>query len=592
MQRLIAWICREIERDTLVLWMHGAAGAGKSAIMQTLVDECFAAGLILGSFFFSRFDSSRNNAEALIPTLAYQVACQFPDAIEVLERNIKNDPLIFKRSIATQAMVLLLEPLRHLVRLRIFPSQARVSPHVFVIDALDECQDKEKQSLIIDVITDILYDQCIPVLFLISSRPDQNIRSAFSRAASLHISSSLLLRSDHETENDILQFIKESFLEIHCRHPFRKYLPRLWPPSNAIRRLVQRSSGNFVYASIAMKYISSPQDSPSRSLRVILGLQEPRRESPFDELDALYRHIFDSAKYVEQALAIIAHCLLTPFHNSAHMICFVLGLSLEDMHVFLADMRSLVTIASTSSPGHRSEVVQVKHASLVDFLLNRSRSQSFHIDKVIFHTWRLKRYLQLISDLLSGRLDNRIALYQRTGIIKNFNISAIVYSMPVATPDSQLKEAISKLAPEAMWRFCTFQEADKTQAWMYYGEYLRALHTFVSLFANATMLRSSFCQLLSNVVCFIGYIRRRSSLLEASCSILRHIFRYRCKREPTMHEDHSPANPLRVPCQICSRTHDSILTRRNGHPYQTCRGFIPDPRQTESAHIIHSVTHQ
>ncbi|KAF5318592.1 hypothetical protein D9619_010995 [Psilocybe cf. subviscida] len=173
-QRLVAWICRETEKSTLLLWMHGGAGAGKSVIMQTLVDACFAAGLILGSYFFSRFDPSRNNAEALIPTLAYQMACQFPQVLEVLEQNINKDPLIFKRSIATQAMVLLVEPLRHLVRLKIFPPQAQVSPHVFVIDALDECQDKEKQPLIIDVLTDILYDQHVPVLFLISSRPDQN----------------------------------------------------------------------------------------------------------------------------------------------------------------------------------------------------------------------------------------------------------------------------------------------------------------------------------------------------------------------------------------------------------------------------------
>ncbi|KAF5320818.1 hypothetical protein D9619_002239 [Psilocybe cf. subviscida] len=71
--RLELWIRREAEQTMSLIWLHGGAGAGKSAIMQSIVERCESDRLILGTFFFNRSDESRNNAEAFIPTLAYQV---------------------------------------------------------------------------------------------------------------------------------------------------------------------------------------------------------------------------------------------------------------------------------------------------------------------------------------------------------------------------------------------------------------------------------------------------------------------------------------------------------------------------------------
>lgn len=109
-----AWgICDE---GASIFWLHGGAGAGKSAIMQSLAEQCAADGLALGSFFFSRSDPARNSAEVLIPTLVYQLAQLFPSTMDVLGPIIDHDQLIFKKSFQVQLLSLLVPPLQHLDR--------------------------------------------------------------------------------------------------------------------------------------------------------------------------------------------------------------------------------------------------------------------------------------------------------------------------------------------------------------------------------------------------------------------------------------------------------------------------------------------
>ena len=77
---IMDWILglAEEEYESVIMWLHGAAGAGKSAIAQTIAERCQALNLLLASFFFSRSDPSRSHAKYLIATIAYQVAMNFP----------------------------------------------------------------------------------------------------------------------------------------------------------------------------------------------------------------------------------------------------------------------------------------------------------------------------------------------------------------------------------------------------------------------------------------------------------------------------------------------------------------------------------
>ena len=58
--------------------VHGPAGAGKSALAQSIGELCRAKGWLAASFF-SRTAQGRNNGWALFPTLAYQIATSYPE---------------------------------------------------------------------------------------------------------------------------------------------------------------------------------------------------------------------------------------------------------------------------------------------------------------------------------------------------------------------------------------------------------------------------------------------------------------------------------------------------------------------------------
>ena len=56
-----------------LLCMTGAAGAGKSALQQTIAERCAQSGILGCAFFFSSQDPTRNDISRIIPTIAYQL---------------------------------------------------------------------------------------------------------------------------------------------------------------------------------------------------------------------------------------------------------------------------------------------------------------------------------------------------------------------------------------------------------------------------------------------------------------------------------------------------------------------------------------
>ncbi|KAF9441419.1 hypothetical protein P691DRAFT_779803, partial [Macrolepiota fuliginosa MF-IS2] len=70
-QKITTWRSNP-ERDRSMLWLLGPAGVGKSAIAQTIAEECAADGSLGATFFFSRLNN-RNNPHSVIPTIVYQL---------------------------------------------------------------------------------------------------------------------------------------------------------------------------------------------------------------------------------------------------------------------------------------------------------------------------------------------------------------------------------------------------------------------------------------------------------------------------------------------------------------------------------------
>ncbi|KIL57277.1 hypothetical protein M378DRAFT_171947 [Amanita muscaria Koide BX008] len=70
-------------RPEHILWLHGPAGVGKSAIAQT-ISYFYGRDKVGATFFFFRSDPIRNDGNRLFPTLAWQLASSVPIAKDLI----------------------------------------------------------------------------------------------------------------------------------------------------------------------------------------------------------------------------------------------------------------------------------------------------------------------------------------------------------------------------------------------------------------------------------------------------------------------------------------------------------------------------
>ncbi|TFK43024.1 hypothetical protein BDQ12DRAFT_596561, partial [Crucibulum laeve] len=135
--------------DCPILWLNGPAGSGKSAILQT-IEERYAPR-IAASFFFLCGAGLRSQIQQLNPTLAYQASVYSQAASESIMEALKNEPdLCHGHSFQHQLQKLLIIPI-HVTQ----PGGVETPNPLVVIDALDECNDKQSMSTFIEAITTI-----------------------------------------------------------------------------------------------------------------------------------------------------------------------------------------------------------------------------------------------------------------------------------------------------------------------------------------------------------------------------------------------------------------------------------------------------
>ena len=278
------------EDSASVFWLYGGAGAGKSALAQSL-SEKFQKKELAASFFFFRGDSTRNDGSLLIPTLVSQLANIVREFVPFVEDRIRKDWDLFTKIYDIQIQELLVEPLLSLksTDALVFP------PRLVVIDGLDECTNPDTQCLLLRAIARALPHIPYPFRFLITSRPEAHITHVFNHDPALQTIpvQRYNLSDDPDADMDIRKFLEKELVDIRNVHRLGKHLPDTWPDQNAISTLVERSSGHFIYASTVLRYIQSPRHRPDDRLEVILRLRPSQEgDRPYAQLDALYGLIF------------------------------------------------------------------------------------------------------------------------------------------------------------------------------------------------------------------------------------------------------------------------------------------------------------
>jgi hypothetical protein len=165
------WIQSDESNFPHIFWLNGLAGTGKSTIAQTVAERAFREGILGASFFCSRNTADQSNASLVFPSIAYQLAERHRPFKSQLARVLQSKNGLGSLSLQTQLQELILEPLGTATDIP--------SPVVIVIDALDECRNREAVLRIISSLAQDIHDLSIVVRIFMTSRPEVDIGSEF-----------------------------------------------------------------------------------------------------------------------------------------------------------------------------------------------------------------------------------------------------------------------------------------------------------------------------------------------------------------------------------------------------------------------------
>ncbi|KAL0058605.1 hypothetical protein AAF712_014701, partial [Marasmius tenuissimus] len=401
-------------------WLSGPAGVGKTAIAMTVAKSAEESGLVT-SFFFFRSDPRRNNPSALVPSIAHGLTMVNISLKNAIERRISDNPTILEATLEEQFRELIFEPcvpkrrwwLNYIRRMweaaRGIRAIADASnkPAVVIIDGLDECGDDQTQLRVLSAIISS-YQQypSFPLRFLICSRPESWIKDAFCRTPLSRFTKHILLDESFLPSRDIERYYLRAFDEIRGRpENARIEFSDPWPSEADLECLVQKSSGQFVYATVAAKFIGLPCSDPIEQLHHILSYTPDNHSdaSSFSELDLLYHIILSISPNHQELLSLLAAVLILArcAPPSPQFIELLLGLPAGAADRILRYMHSVLNISTGDV------AITVYHTSFIDFLYDPSRSGQFYIDRAVRHEslavqWlqRLTQRLRSISDIL------------------------------------------------------------------------------------------------------------------------------------------------------------------------------------------------
>ncbi|KAJ2918257.1 hypothetical protein MD484_g2165, partial [Candolleomyces efflorescens] len=381
-EELMGWI-KDRASPQRLLCMTGAAGSGKSALQQTVAEQCSGEGILASTFFFSSTDPTRNAVSPVIPTIAYQLGLNHHIVREVISAAVTKDPLIFERSLKTQMNKLIVDPIEHISRAVPGPELAAL-PYAILIDGLDECANEQRQAELLTTIDDcLLQNDALPFRVFIASRPEWAIRSALEETGYLHQRAYHVQLSDqYDASGDIRRVLWRRLRDIGRRSGDPGAQSPSWPSEEDIETLVANASGQFIYAATVIKFVSERRSSPVDRLRAVITWTPEDRAQPFAALDLLYSSIVSAAKEAYEAahpdrdfLLLFSVLRLLTYQGFDVGSMFQQITSLEDnSHRWLiSDLRSLVTMPS----GYRG--LHYYHKSFIDFIGNAYRSKTLFV---------------------------------------------------------------------------------------------------------------------------------------------------------------------------------------------------------------------
>ncbi|XP_006464110.1 hypothetical protein AGABI2DRAFT_120893 [Agaricus bisporus var. bisporus H97] len=377
--RCLEFIANAID-ERKMRWVVGAAGVGKSAILQSVIESPLPSMSNRVSIFFSI--NGRNDGTKTIVTLAYQIAAKCEPYRQIIEHEITCDPSLLQSSLSVQFEKFIVEPIIH----RSLPSSDRI---LIAIDGLDECDKSDTQLELLRLISlACAAHPSSPIVWIVSSRPEPHITPFFAQD---HVRAvckkEVILVDSDEAREDVEKFLRDELTKI--RKEFSLNPRSQWPSEQDFWKLANASGGLFVFADTAIKYIGDRvSGNPKSQLNDVLKAIDahplpdvPQEEHPMARLDALYAQIF--SKIPKRVMANTRKILLALTWDSKAILhtrkkenflvfCNSLGMTYEDVYAAIRHL-SAVLDAPSRDEAHK-KCLQSFHKSFVDYISDFTRS--------------------------------------------------------------------------------------------------------------------------------------------------------------------------------------------------------------------------
>jgi len=416
------WIESPHERH--IFWLSGLAGTGKTTIAKTIAQN---HGHFTVSFFFSRGGGDTGRARKLFTSIAVQLADRSPILRQYICDAIEECNNISSLSLHDQWRYLILTPLSRLGK------SFQGLSMLLVIDALDECDDEKDIKAIIQLFAEARVIHTVQFRILMTSRPDTHIRHGFHHIQDEDHRDLILHDIPQTTVNhDISIFLEYNFKGIRRERAF----DHDWPGDHTIQQLVLKSSGLFIWAATACRFVRDGKRLATRRLSTIME-GGTSGTAPEQKLDKIYLTVLENSvmgdfdeEELEDIYLTLREILGSLAVLSSPLTSKALGVLLQipkdDVNQALEDLHAILDI-----PAAKDQIspIRLHHPSFRDFLLNNQRCTNLHfwVDEAKAHRLVATNCIELMA----ATLKRDICDLKRPGIdISEIDKDVILQHLP------------------------------------------------------------------------------------------------------------------------------------------------------------------
>jgi hypothetical protein len=379
------------------------AGTGKTTIAHSIAEFYDHERLLGASFFFSRDQQNRRESRYLFQTIAFQLGSAFP-TLKLAIADALKDQGILTSNLRSQLRRLIIGPV--LLTMEHLPHTI-----VIVLDALDECEDGDAITKIIELFVQTLRGCSLPLRIFVTSRPESHIRSTFYLPEIQPETRPFILHEIalEEVQMDIDKFVRFELGRI-ARAKAEIFGGEPWPDEVEIQKLVTHASGLFIAAATMLKFICPDRRTRNPRARLAFILNDSKEATfhwsasfPFQSLDHLYAKILEHAtegaqprNVYERFRVVVGTIVLAFSYLTTQDLEMLLLQGPGQVDLALGELHSIVVVPERGR-------VRTFHPSFRDFLTDNSRctdsrffidSQTWHAEIARFCILRMKKSLR------------------------------------------------------------------------------------------------------------------------------------------------------------------------------------------------------